>query len=211
MAVDRQRAAKGALRIGVIGMGAASIAALARQGDEVVFYEIDPGVIRVAREIFRYWTGSPAKVEAREGDARIVLERELQQGAAPRFDVLALDAFTGNAIPSHLLTAEAFEAYAASLADNGVIAMHVSNPYLDLARVALGHARELGLAMAHITTPADERTGAEGAIWVLLAREPSFLADEAIARVSAPPPAADRAVRWTDDRNSLLPILRWKQ
>ena len=118
------------LRVGVIGLGAGTIATYGRPGDSYQFYEIDPLVIQIARTQFSFLRESPAHVDVVRGDARLSLEREPDQ----RFNVLAVDAFTGDSVPIHLLTSQAFQLYFGHLAPNGVVAVHVSNRYLNLAR-----------------------------------------------------------------------------
>ena len=127
----------GRWRVGVVGLGVGTLAAYAQPGDDVRFYEINPEVCRLARSQFSYLAGCRGTVKVMLGDARLSLEREPPQ----RFDLLALDAFSGDAIPVHLLTAEAFEVYARHLKTNGIIAVHVSNNYLDLEPVLAGLAR----------------------------------------------------------------------
>ncbi len=127
----------GTRRIGVVGLGAGTLAAYGQRGDQMRFYEINPEVEKVAREHFSFLSNSPAAVEVVLGDARLSLEQEPPQN----FDLLVLDAFNSDSIPIHLLTKEAFEVYQRHLKTNGLIAVHVSNASLDLAPVVvnLGH------------------------------------------------------------------------
>ncbi len=119
------------LKVGVIGLGAGTMAAYGRPGDEYRFYELDPLIIDVAWHQFSFLSDSPAKVETVAGDGRLALERETGR----RFDVLAVDAFSGDSIPVHLLSREAFQLYFARMAPDGLLAVHVSNSFLDLAPV----------------------------------------------------------------------------
>jgi hypothetical protein len=120
------------LRIGVIGLGAGTIAALGQAGDTVHFFEINPAAVDFARRYFTFLADSPATIEITLGDARLSLERELRDPAHQHvYDVLAIDAFSGDAIPVHLLTREAFALYRQALREDGVLAVHVSNHYLD--------------------------------------------------------------------------------
>ena len=131
-----------ALRVGVVGLGTGTLAAYARPGDTYTFYEIDPSVEWVARDprLFSYLADSAGIIRVKLGDARLTLAREPAQ-----FDVLVLDAFSSDAIPVHLLTREAFELYKQRLAPNGVIALHVSNRYLDLRPALMRVAVDTGL------------------------------------------------------------------
>src|SRR3972149_2130446 len=130
-----------ARRLGMVGLGAGTLAAYGKPGDVVRFYEINPQVVNIARTRFHYLGDSRAKVEVALGDARLSLEREPPQ----RFDVLAIDAFSGDAIPTHLLSAEAMDVYVRHLKPDGVIVFHVTNRYLDLAPVVARIAASRGL------------------------------------------------------------------
>ncbi len=155
---------EGPRKIGVIGLGAGTTAAYGRAGDEMRFYELDPLVIRVARNEFTFLSDSPAKVETIAGDGRLTLERESGQ----RFDLLALDAFSGDAIPVHLLSREAFELYFERLAPKGILAVHVSNSFLDLAPVVGRAAQALGKVARVIEVSEDKSQNRAQSVWVLL-------------------------------------------
>src|SRR5205807_5602010 len=131
----------GPLRVGVVGLGAGTLAAYGRTGDVFRFYDINSDVVELARSEFTFLKDSRAKVEVALGDARLSLERE----PAQNFDVLALDAFSSDAIPVHLLTVEAFKTYLRHLKPDGVLAVHISNRYLDLVPVVQQAARHLSL------------------------------------------------------------------
>ncbi|HEX6689650.1 MAG TPA: fused MFS/spermidine synthase, partial [Burkholderiales bacterium] len=128
------------VRVGVVGLGTGTLAAYGRAGDVYRFYEIDPDVVRVARSDFTYLSDSPAKIEVALGDARLTLEREPPQ----RFDVLAVDAFSSDAIPVHLITKEALAVYLKHVGADGIVAFHVSNRFLDLIPVVARIAKENG-------------------------------------------------------------------
>ncbi|MGZ3457830.1 MAG: spermidine synthase, partial [Archangium sp.] len=202
------------LRIGVLGLGVGTSASLARAGDSVRFYEINPAVIALARGeggYFSYLRDTPAHVEVVEGDARISLERELERGEPRGFDVLALDVFSSDAIPVHLLTREAVAVYRAHLAPHGVLALHISSSHLDLLPVALAHARAFGMHATLVVT--DSRGDTLRSTWVLLSADAGFSQGATFTRTAAhvrrleapdgPPPIA-----WTDEHNSVLPVLR---
>jgi hypothetical protein len=194
-------------RIGVIGLGTGTIAAYGRAGDVYRFYEIDPGVIQVARREFSYLRDSAAKIELALGDARLTLEREPPR----RFDVLAVDAFSSDAIPVHLITREALGTYLQHVEPDGIVAFHVSNHFLDLIPVVARLALEHG---AHAVLVRDE--GGEedyprkaSSKWVLVSRDPAALEREAIVKRGAVP-AEDRSDlrTWTDDYSNLIRILK---
>ncbi|MFZ5829847.1 MAG: spermidine synthase [Planctomycetota bacterium] len=140
------------VRIGVVGLGTGTMAAFGRKGDVVRFYEINPAVLEIARTWFTYLRDSPAKVEVELGDARLTLERELAENRPQGFHVLALDAFSSDAIPTHLLTNEAFAVYDKHLAPDGVLAVHISNRYLDLSPVVRKLADKHGFRVIRIDT-----------------------------------------------------------
>jgi SAM-dependent methyltransferase len=194
------------LRIGVVGLGVGTMAAFGRAGDAVRFYEIDPAVRDVARSRFTYLGDSKAAVEVVLGDARLSLEREPPQ----RFDLLALDAFSSDAIPVHLLTREAFEVYQRHLKPDGVLAVHVSNRHLDLAPVVHRLAEALGFDSELIKDMPDAADEASDmSEWVLLARDARLLDAPSIKAAARPKPAGTAGVRpWTDDDTNLYQTLQ---
>lgn len=195
-------------RIGVIGLGTGTIAAYGRPGDVIRFYDINPAVEPIARTRFTYLRDSPAKIDVVTGDARVSLSEEPPQ----RFDVLVVDAFSGDAIPVHLITSEALDLYRRHLQPNGIVAFHVSNRYLDLPPVVQQLADHAGMTTAFISTDDDSPHDLFGADWVLVTRDARFLAQAPVAtarKTRIPEPAGLR--RWTDDYNSLLPILRMRK
>lgn len=194
-------------RIGVIGLGTGTMAAYGRAGDEVRFYEINPVVEQLARELFTYTRESRARVEVVTGDARVSIEHE---PAAMRYDVLAIDAFSGDAVPVHLLTREATAMFRRRLRPGGVMAFHVSNQYLDLAPVVGAVARAEGLEARVVESPKVEERGEFRATWVLVAEPGGALAEGGVLRERSEAVPARAGVRaWTDDFSSLLPVVRW--
>ncbi len=186
----------GPLHIGVIGLGAGTLVAYGRPGDTFRFYETDPQVIDIARRDFSFLRRSPARADIVLGDGRLRLEAE----PAQKFDLLVIDAFSGDAIPVHLLTAEAFVLYAQHLAPGGVIAVHVSNQYLDLLPVVAAGAARLDMVAQHVASGGDASLAINPADWMLVAK-PTFFGDPIFAAmtvISAP----DRAA-WTDDYSNL--------
>lgn len=196
------RMERGAVRVGVVGLGAGALAAYGRPGDTMRFYEINPAVIAMAKRDFTYLGDSKAAIETVLGDARLVLEREAPQ----RFDVLAIDAFSGDAIPVHLLTLEALDVYLRHLAPDGILAFHVSNKFLVLPPVVGTLAKARGL-QARYVGDRDPATGAAISEWVLLSRSGASLAHPRIAPASSEAPA--RGGVWTDDFATPLLALKW--
>ena len=167
--------------VGVIGLGAGTLAAYGLPGDRFTFYEINPGVQPIARNLFRYIADSSAQVDVLEGDARITLESQPPQG----YDVLVVDAFSGDAIPIHLLTREAIALYRKHLAPGGVILYHVSNQYLDLAPEVALLAASQGMRAAVIYSPPDN-DGALSSTWVLVTKDMAILSQPQIAEAARP-------------------------
>jgi hypothetical protein len=194
---------QGAVRIGVIGLGAGTLAAYGRLGDYVRFYEINPLVLKLATTEFTFLPDSKAIHDVAMGDARLSLERE----APENFDVLAVDAFTSDSIPVHLLTREAMDLDFRHLSPNGILAVHISNRYLDLQPVLAGETAATGRVAQVVDNDDDDSQGVFGATWVLIARSPDAF-DSEIMR-SSKKIAATRKVRlWTDDYSNLLQILK---
>jgi len=190
-------------RVGVVGLGAGTVAAYGMPSDEFDFYEINPEVAAIARTQFTFLGESTAKIRIKLGDARMTLEGEAPQ----EFDVLAIDAFSGDAIPVHLLTKEAFALYLRHLKPSGILAVHVSNQFLDLAPVVEQLARFYGYTAIRIQSPKDEERGWSSATWVLVTRNRDFLSRGEVANVAQSMPP--RGLRlWTDDYNNLLQVIR---
>ena len=200
-------AKRSARRVGVLGMGVGTIATYAAAGDTYRCYEIDPNVIQIATnpDIFSFWTLFAERgVEATTviGDARVSLERELASGQRGQFDVLVLDVFTGDAVPVHLLTQEAFEVYWQHLTEDGILAINISNRYVDLLPVILAaakqHQRELGIVI-----------DPDRSEWLLLSGRRTFsqLCGAYPQRV-LPVRRTDRSVLWTDDHSNLFSVLK---
>jgi spermidine synthase len=191
--------------VGVVGLGAGVLAAWCRPTDAWTFYELDPDVVRYAAGeggYFRFLTHC-ANAEVVVGDARRSLEDELAHGKSRQFDLLVLDAFSGDSIPAHLVTREAFAVYRAHLKPHGVLAFHISNLYLELSPVVARLALETGFsAVSLVDTPVD-RPWASASEWMLMSDDPEALR---LPRVKAV--AADRAVAvWTDDFSDLVSVL----
>ena len=201
----------GPIRIASIGLGTGTLAVWAGTGDLFRVYELNPAVLEVAGTQFSYLRHSRARVETVLGDARLSLERELADGdyeqTEQRYDLLSLDAFSGDAIPVHLLTREAFATYARVLKPDGVIAFHVSNRYLNLSPVVARIARLAGFQAALV---ADRPHVQEltGSTWVLVTRNLEFLRQPLIAPAIAPIAPSSGGQVWTDEFSNLLHILK---
>jgi spermidine synthase len=183
-------------RVGLVGLGIGILAAYANPGDYYRFYEINPLVEPLVRKYFFYLDQCRGKVDVVCGDARLALDREGNQS----FDVLVLDAFSGDAIPVHLLTVEAFEIYLRHLAPKGVIAVHISNRHFALRPVVDALADTYQLATAAIDVRATQRAS----LWVLMSRDPQTLKIDRIRKVALRP-QSDR-ILWTDQRASLFEV-----
>jgi len=199
--------AEGAVRVGVIGLGTGTIAAYGREGDVFHFYDIDPRVAQIARTQFTFLGDSPAKIELSLGDARLSLEREPPQ----RFDVLAVDAFSSDAIPVHLITKEALATYFRHMKPDGIVAFHVSNRFLDLIPVVARIAKEQGAQAVLVRDDPedDDSSGRSRSDWVLVSRDADALAADNIVE-SGGVIAEDKPAwrTWTDDYSNLVQILK---
>ena len=178
-------------------------------GDVICFYEIDPQVVRLASDTryFDFLKDCAAHVDIVLGDARLSLERELQQGAPQNFDVLVIDAFNGDAIPVHLLTQEAFQVYLQHLKNpSGVLAVHVTNTFLDLRPIVVAAAERLGLASVAVHADIDGRVS-YASDWVLVSRDQTRI-DSITSRAnhSAKLQVPEKR-RWTDDYSNLFQAL----
>ena len=191
--------------IGVIGLGAGTIAAYGQTGDRIRFYEINPAVAPIANNVFTYIRDSGAHIEIVEGDGRLSLTREEPQ----RFDVLVVDAFSGDAIPLHLLTTEALALYRKHLAPGGILAFHISNRHVDLEPPIALLARAAGMQAVRVSSGPKDDIGEFGATWMLVSNNAAFFARPEVAvHVRLPTERAGMRL-WTDDYSSLLPILHW--
>jgi hypothetical protein len=190
--------------IAVIGLGTGTIATYGAANDRIRFYEINPLVRPIAQNLFTYLRDSPAQITFADGDARTSLTREAPQN----FDVIAIDAFSGDAIPLHLLTIEAIALYKKHLAPNGILAFHVSNQYLNLAPEIGQLARDSNLQAKLIESQPDDSLGEYRATWILLTSSSTFFDQPELAAAASAVPTDTRLRTWTDDYSSILPILQ---
>jgi hypothetical protein len=199
------------MRVGIIGLGVGTLAAYGLPGDYFRFYEIDPAVIDLTRgqqALFSYLDASRATIDVVVGDARLSLEREADSQQAQNFDVLVVDAFSGDAVPVHLLTREAIQIYLRHLAPGGAIAIHISNSALDLAPVLLGITRDTDLygSLVYVGETSYESLSST---WVLLSPDPSVLNTPVLRELGSALSVGRRPVKWTDDYTNVAPLLRW--
>ena len=195
-------------RVGVIGLGAGSIIAYARKGDTFRFYEINPQVVDVANREFTFMQDTPAKIEVVLGDGRLSLEREPGQ----QFDVLAMDAFSGDSIPMHLLTRQAMEIYLRHLKPGGVLAFQATNRFINIAPIVASLAAEFGLAAVLVTDFPENEEGPN--YWtastdqVLVTTNRKLLEADPIHSVATEISVPPGFRVWTDDFNNLLRVLK---
>ena len=196
-------------RIGVVGLGAGTLACYARPGESWRFYEIDPAVLALSRDgTFSYLDDCTPQAPVVIGDARLELARE----PAGSIDVLAVDAFSSDAIPLHLLTHEAFGVYLRALSPSGILLVHISNRYIELEPVLAAEAKRRGLAVLQREDIPSGETAFTASTWVLMTRDPARLDSLRSLDPSQPwtplLPAASES--WTDDYASILPHIRWR-
>jgi SAM-dependent methyltransferase len=204
VALRAAREARG-LRVGAIGLGIGTVATYGRAGDSYTFYEINPLVQKVAEQEFTFLRDSAANVKVVLGDARL----SLQRGPPLRFDVLIVDAFSGDSIPVHLLTREAFRLYFRRLKPDGVLAVHVSNQYLNLKPVVAAAAARLGKEAVIVNHGVGSGQGVYPSTWILLGSRQGFLGRPEIEKAGEiVPPDGSGALLWTDDYSSLWRVLK---
>jgi len=205
----KRRVSPGNLRVGVVGLGAGTLAAYGLAGDYFRYYEINHDIVELstaARPAFTYIRDSAARVEIAEGDGRLLLETELSQGKEQRLDVLVLDAFSGDAVPVHLLTREAFDTYWQHVnRDNGVIAVHVSSRHINLLPVLEGVTRYYhGYSLVRF---ADGDYPFLENLWVFIARHPQDLLMDGLLPNPPPLRTSTRPRLWTDDYSDIFRLL----
>ena len=192
-------------RIGILGLGCGTLAAYGKMGDVIRIYEINPLVLRIAQTEFSYLRDTPAAVEVAMGDGRLVLEAEPSQ----QFDILVMDAFSGDSVPVHLITREAFAGYFRHLTPGGMVAVNISNAYLNLEPVMAQAAAAFGkTALVYDYDPDPDDPVCFGCSWALILDPAALDAHPGLrqyARVLSPDP---KFRTWTDDYSNLFGILR---
>ena len=195
------------LNVGIIGLGTGTLAAYGMPGDRFRFYELNPAVVDVANTHFSFLSLSQAHIDIVTGDGRIAMERELEHEGSREYDVLVIDAFNSDAIPVHLLTREALELYWSHLKPDGVLALHLTNNYLDLIPVASNLGASLGKEVLFVTTPRDVGV-TSAADWVLLAENPAVFAQSTGEHAGSELTVPGQERLWTDDYSNLLGVLK---
>jgi SAM-dependent methyltransferase len=196
------KAADGPLRVGVVGLGVGTLVSYGRKNDYFRLYEIDPLVIDIARSNFSYLSRTAATTEIVLGDARLQLENE----PAQQFDVLVVDAFSGDSVPVHLLTREAFTQYFRHLKPNGVLAVHITNRFLDLQPVVKTAADHFGKDVRLVDFDGDRERLVFRSRWALISGDRAFFKHASLVDATAIP--AHKNFRpWKDDYSSIFSIL----
>jgi spermidine synthase len=197
------------LRVGIVGLGIGTLASYGNPEDYIRFYEINPEVTRIAHDAryFTYLKDCRAGLEVIPGDARLSMESELKSRQPQDFNLLAIDAFSGDAIPVHLLTQEAFQIYLQQVKADGIIAVHITNTYFDLRPVLQKVAEHFNLRYALLHTEGD------GAItsysdWVLLSRGPTIVDSLRASTGNLGGTLKPELALWTDDYSNLVSVLR---
>jgi spermidine synthase len=198
----RSEAAGSPLRVGIIGLGAGSLAAYASLGDVFRFYEINPLVVKLAWDEFTFLGDCRGKVDIILGDGRLSLERERDR----HYDLLVVDAFSGDAIPVHLLTREAIKLYFRHLKTGGILALHITNTHLDLEPVVEKLRTALGKHAVLISTESNEKRNIYRSRWALLTSR--SIASSAIRESSGKFSSRSDIQVWTDEYNNLFQILK---
>jgi hypothetical protein len=188
------------LRVALIGLGAGALAVYARPGDDYCFYELNPAVIAFARREFRYLGEARGRMEVEAGDGRLVLSHER---SAP-YDAVVVDAFSGDSIPVHLLTREAFTTYFGHLTADGVVAVHITNRYVDLEGVVRGAAEEAGRKALVVRSSGNAEDATHDAVWMVVTRNARVIED--LRKWGRDPDCPPRV--WTDDYSDLFSVLR---
>ena len=201
-------ARQGGLHVGIIGLGVGTIATYSRPGDIFRFYEINPDVDRIAREYFTYLKDGKGAQQVVIGDGRISLERELVNNIRQQFDILAVDAFSGDGIPIHLLTREAFALYWDHLRPGGILALHITNLHFDFSPVIRALAREIGKRAVWIKDHGEQERGTYDSDWVLVTSNNRFLNDALVyTRIRPWPTLRQKEILWTDDFTNLFRVV----
>lgn len=204
----RQQHPEKAIKVGVVGLGTGTIAALMAPNESLHFYECDPDIVKIAQEKFTYLRECPANIDVILGDGRLSLQKAYDQQQLGHYDLLAIDAFNGDAIPMQLITLEAIKLYLAHLDNNGIVAFHISSRYLDLYPTLQAAAKVANVYAFLTHNSSNYKKGISSSEWVLLSRDPNlgvylyqnnalFFRQE---RQDAP---------WTDDFSYILSAIKW--
>ena len=195
------------IKVGILGLGIGSMLSWAQPEDEFVFYEINPRVEKIARDWFTFLPTWDDQCEVIIGDGRIMLENETSKGVSREFDVLAIDAFSSDSIPIHLLTDECFDVYKKHLKEDGILLFHISNRFIDLKPVLFANTKARGLTATHVVHKYNDAPGSVSK-WVLVSNDKvaQYPLIKSVAKEYVVP---DNAPLWTDDFASLAPVINW--
>ena len=197
------------LKIGAVGLGIGTIATYGEEKDVFRFYEINPDVERVAREYFTFIENSEAEIEVIIGDARQTMKQELDSTGSQEYDAILVDAFTGESIPTHLLTQEAFDLYWQHLKEDGILAFHISNSHFNLSDVLRQLAIYANKEAIFIPDNGECNVYSEKNNWVLVTDNQNFLKDSVVHAAQEEWKQNSKPILWTDDFNNLFEILKW--
>lgn len=205
IAIKLKQSFDNSIKVGIIGLGVGTLATYGRSSDHFKFYEINPNVISLANQEFSYLLNSPAKIETILGDARLKLADETPQS----YDILAVDAFSGDSIPVHLLTLEAFQHYLNHLNEDGILAIHISNRYLDLKPVIKAAAEKYQLQAKLVLSESLGENGYNWSRWVLIAKNQAFFQSKELSNSIDIDSKTDFKA-WTDNYSNILSIFYYK-
>lgn len=200
----RAKGASGPIRIGILGLGAGVTASLAREGDTLHYYELNPLIPQIAKSEFTFYESCPATKEIHMGDGRLVLEA---MTTSENLDFLVMDAFSSDAVPMHLLTREAYQIYLRHLKPDGVLVFNISNRYLNLEPVVSTAAKEVGFEGVTIIDEGDTQPYYVGSTWMILSRDKSFFNHPNFQDADVNPMRITAGFRtWTDDYSNIVRI-----
>lgn len=188
----------------MVGLGIGTLLTYGKPDDYFRIYDIDPAVVELAQSHFTYLKDTAAHYDIVVADARLALERE----AAQNFDLLILDAFSGDAVPMHLLTEQALQLYLRHLRPDGVLAIHISNHYLDLRPLVSGMAMRAGYQYLLVQSQASESLGRYRSDWALLSKNQAFLQQPVLQQFKNTSTTPTEAIVWTDDFSNLFRLLK---
>jgi len=194
------------INVGLVGLGAGTLATYGRKGDNYTFYELNPNVERMARQYFTYIENSKANVDVVIGDGRVTLQKLLDKGQVNNFDVLVIDAFSGDAVPAHLVTTQAFGLYFQHMKTDGILAIHVSNSHLDLTSLVKGLAKHSAYSALYFKTKATKQEVTQTE-WVIVTNNQAFMHNTKVKRLMSEWPNNNELV-WTDNYSNLLSVLK---
>lgn len=199
------------LKIGVVGLGAGMVAGLGKAGDVMRYYELNPAVLDLVNRHFTFVRDGKAKTDIVLGDGRLSLERELKANGPQKFDVLVINAFRGASPPMHLMTTEAFDAYLAHLAPDGILAVNFELDTFEIAPLHRGLAQHFNIGVRWLETSDSEESCDDGVSWALYTRDNAFWnVPEIRASISPWRDKSDSTLLWTDASSNLMSIVNWR-